>query len=258
MKLAISGKGGVGKTTLAALLADLYADEGVRVIAVDADPDANLGMALGVPPEVLEGVVPIARMEALITERTGASPGSMGEWFNLNPRVDDIPEQCWITCGGVRLLVMGGKTTGGAGCACPENALVKNLLRHLVLERQDTVIVDLEAGLEHLGRGTASGVDAFLVVVEPGRRSFQTALAVARMASDIGVKQVFAVGNKVRPGEEEAVRKGVGDLRFLGFLPYDPRAVEADLGGIPVTEASQELQTAALQVKESLERALAG
>ncbi|MCL5038393.1 MAG: AAA family ATPase, partial [Firmicutes bacterium] len=197
LKIAISGKGGVGKTTLAALLAHLYAAEGKRVLAVDADPDANLAAALGISEEEVRQITPIAKMNELIYERTGAEPGRMGQWFTLNPKVDDIPDRFSLRRAGIRLLVMGGVDTGGAGCACPENTLLKHLLRHLVVERGDTVIVDMEAGLEHLGRGTARAVDAFIVVVEPGRRSFQTARAVAKLAADLGIKKVYAMGNKV-------------------------------------------------------------
>ncbi|MCL6450925.1 MAG: AAA family ATPase [Acetobacteraceae bacterium] len=258
MKLAISGKGGVGKTTLAALLCHLYAREGRRVLAVDADPDANLGSALGVAPQELQRVAPIAGLSDLVRERTGAEPGRPGQFFLLNPRVDDIPERFWLERGGIRLLVMGGVKGGGGGCACPENALVQALLRHLLLERSDTVIVDLEAGLEHLGRGTARGVDALLVVVEPGRRSFQTAASVFRLASDLGVPRVMAVGNKARPGEEEAIRKGVGDIPLLGVLPFDPEAARADLEGLPPHQACPALLRAAAEVKSRLDQSCPG
>lgn len=252
MKVAISGKGGVGKTTLASLLAYLAARDGKQVVAVDADPDANLGSALGFSQEDLARVKPIAEMKDLITERTGAEPGSIGQWFALNPRVSDIPERFWLERDGIRLLVMGGIRGGGTGCACPENALLKHLLRHLVLERDETVIVDMEAGLEHLGRGTARGVDAFLVVVEPGRRSFQTAAMVAQMAGDIGVRAVYVVGNKVHPGEEAAVEAGVSGLPVLGHLPFDRAAVDADLTGEPVYRACPSLVEAAERIRRRL------
>jgi len=253
LKIAISGKGGVGKTTLSALLAHLYAREGKRVLAVDADPDANLASALGISEEEVQKIVPIAKMNELIYERTGAEPGRMGQWFTLNPKVDDIPDRFSVRKDGIRLLVMGGVETGGAGCACPENTLLKHLLRHLVVERGDTVIVDMEAGLEHLGRGTARAVDAFIVVVEPGRRSFQTAKAVVKLAADLGIKKVYAVANKVRPGEEEAIREGVEGLPLLGFMPYDPAAVSADLSGRAAYESSPALLAAATAIKEKLD-----
>ncbi len=257
MKLAITGKGGVGKTTLTALLAYLFATDGRRVLAVDADPDANLGNALGVREDELAKIVPIKDMEDLIYERTGARPGTMGGWFALNPKVDDIPENCALQVReNIKLLVMGGITSGGGGCACPENALLRELLRHLVVDRDETVLVDMEAGLEHVGRGTARSVDAFVVVIEPGRRSFQTAHAIVRLARDLGVKRVLAVANKVREDQVEAVRQGVGDLEFLGYLPYDPCAVHADLGGEAAFTACPALLNAARGIKDRLEKAL--
>ena len=252
MKIAISGKGGVGKTTLAALLARLLARQGSRVVAVDADPDANLGEALGFTLAELGRVVPIGRMRELIEERTGAVPGEPGQLFALDPRVDDLPERLWVERDGVRLLVMGGVRGGGAGCACPENSLLRNLLRHLVVDRDEPVIVDLEAGLETLGRGTARHVDALLVVVEPGRRSFITAREVGRLAGDLGLRQVLAVANKVRPADEAAVVAGVRDiagLPLLGCLPYDPAVAAADLQGLPVALSPAITDAAAIIVR---------
>jgi CO dehydrogenase maturation factor len=255
MKLAISGKGGVGKTTLAALLALSYARDGHKVLAVDADPDANLGSALGFAAGVLEAVVPIAQRDALIEERTGARPGVLGQVFTLNPRVDDLPERFWIEREGVRLLVMGTVARGGAGCACPENALLSRLIRHLVVERGEVVIIDMEAGLEHLGRGTARGVDAFLVVVEPGQRSLQTAHAVVRLARDLGVERVMVVANKVRPGDHERLARALEGFDVLGSLPYDPAAIEADLAGRGVGGVGS-LVAAAEEVRRGLEHRL--
>lgn len=252
MKIAISGKGGVGKTTLSALLAHLLRADGQFVLAVDADPDANLGLALGIPEIRLRAVTPIAKMNGLILERTGAQPGTMGQWFRLNPRVDDIPESFWVDQDGIRLVVMGGITAGGQGCACPENTLLKALLRHIVLERNESVIVDMEAGLEHMGRGTASGVDAFIVVVEPGLRSLETAQAIRRLASDIGVGAVYAVANKVKPENQDAVTKGIRGIPLLGIMPYDSAAVQADLQGKAAWEAGADLVSAAKGIKDRL------
>lgn len=254
LKIAVSGKGGVGKTTVAAALAHLFARDGRRVLAVDADPDANLGLALGFTEAELAAQRTVAEDRALIRERTGGAASGLPEpWFILNPRVDDIPEAYVIKRDGIRLLRLGHVTRGGAGCDCPENAFLKHLLRHLVVERADTVVVDMEAGLEHLGRGTTGAVDTLIVVVEPGRRSFQTAAATARLARDLGVPRVLAVANKVRPGYEEAVKAGVGFLRLLGMLPYDPAAVRADLAGGPVTHLGRSFWAAMEQVKGHLE-----
>lgn len=253
-KLAITGKGGVGKTTLAALLAHLYAAEGQTVLAIDADPDANLGSALGFSPQELARVRPIAEMKDLVAERTGTQPGQYGGMFTLNPRVDDIPDRFAAVRGGVRMLILGTIQRGGAGCFCPESTLLKNLMRHLLVGRREVVILDMEAGLEHLGRSTAMAVDAFIVVVEPGRRSVQTALAVAQLASDIGVNRILVVGNKVRgPDDEAFIRESLPGFAILGFLPHSQRAIEADLVGQAIYEAAPEMVEAAKGIKERLE-----
>ncbi|RLA91529.1 MAG: carbon monoxide dehydrogenase, partial [Deltaproteobacteria bacterium] len=182
MKIAISGKGGVGKTTLAGALARYLAENGKRILAIDADADSNLASALGVPKDKLEGLTPIAEMNNLIEERTGAKKGSFGIFFKLNPKVDDLPERFSVDHKGVKLLILGSVPQAGGGCFCPENVLLKGLIRHLFLQRDDTVIVDMEAGLEHLGRGSTKGMDLFIVVVEPGQRSLQTARHIKKLA----------------------------------------------------------------------------
>ncbi len=257
MKLAITGKGGVGKTTLAALLAHLCAAEGRTVLAIDADPDANLGSALGLSPKELRAVQPIAEMKELVAERTGTEPGQYGGLFTLNPRVDDIPERFAAVRGGVRLLVLGTIKKGGAGCFCPESTLLRTLVLHLLVGRREVVILDMEAGLEHLGRSTAAAVDAFIVVVEPGRRSIQTAQAVQKLARDIGITRVLVVGNKVRgPDDEAFIASSLPDAQLLGCLPYSPQAVEADLEGQAIYDAAPELVAQARAIKARLEAAV--
>ncbi|MFC1823035.1 AAA family ATPase [Thermodesulfobacteriota bacterium] len=235
MKLAISGKGGVGKTTFASFLIKALADEGRKVLAIDADPDANLAQALGVQGS--EEIVPISDMTELIEERTEAKVGTMGSFFKLNPKVDDLPDRLSIAVNGIRLMVLGGVKKGGAGCICPESTLLKNLVRHLVLARDEVIVLDMEAGLEHLGRGTAMAVDRLIVVVEPGRRSIETAHQIQQLAGDIGIKKLSFVGNKIRSeDDEEFLRKALEDSDFLGFISYKNEIIEADLKGIPPFE----------------------
>ncbi len=256
VKIAVSGKGGVGKTTLASLLCHLYSQRGQNVLAVDADPDANLGTALGFPQELLVKLTPISEEKKLIKERTGAEPGSIGAMFSINPFVDDIPDTYVAKHNGIKLLRMGSVTLGGAGCACPESTLLRSLLEHMVLERNETVIVDMEAGLEHFGRGTAKGVDAFIVVVEPGKRSFETAHAVVKLAKDIGVNRVYAVINKVHPGQIEEIKREMSFIPILGYLPYDPIAVQADLTGQSLFDLSPKFVELAKEIKAHLESLL--
>jgi CO dehydrogenase maturation factor len=220
MKIAVTGKGGVGKTTLSGMLACHLASDGREVVAVDADPDANLASALGVPAD--EPVTPISEMTDMIAERTG-SKDNYGGYFQLNPRVDDIPEQYARRIGSIRLLLLGGVTQGGAGCICPATALVKALLSHLVLGRDGAVVMDTEAGIEHLGRATAESMDALLVVVDGGPWSLQTAGRIRHLAGQIGLRRVFAVANRVSDAAHlEAVRGQLGDVPLIGHLGYDP------------------------------------
>jgi CO dehydrogenase maturation factor len=235
MKIAVSGKGGVGKTTFASFLIRALADSGKRVLAIDADPDANLAQALGVT--TAHEIVPIAQMKELIEERTEAKVGTMGSFFKLNPKVDDLPEKLSVEVEGIRVMVMGGVKKGGAGCICPESTLLKSLVRHIVLGRNEAVVLDMEAGLEHLGRGTATGVDRLVVVVEPGRRSIETAHQIRNLASDIGVKKLNFLGNKIRSQQDqEFLLKQMPDFPFLGFIPYEGGIIEADLEGRPPFE----------------------
>lgn len=251
MKIAISGKGGVGKTTLAALLINYFRDQGKKVLAVDADPDANLALALGVPDP--ESIVPLSQMREVVRERTESEPGKMGGFFKLNPKVDDIPEKYARQLDGVKLIVMGGVKKGGSGCICPESVLLRTLVTHMVLLRDEVVVMDMEAGIEHLGRATAKGVDWLIVVVEPGRRSVETALHVRQLAEDLGLQRVAVVGNKIRREADEAfLRKNLPDLPFLGFIPFDEKIIEADLKGIPPYEAVPELLEVAATIAGKL------
>lgn len=239
MKIAITGKGGVGKTTLSAILARLYAGEGRPVLAVDVDPDANLGMALGFTAAELEDITPISKMRTLIAERTGAGAETFGKFFKINPKVDDIPDMLAKEKNGVRLLVMGTVETGGSGCVCPEHVMLKQVISNLVIRRDDVVIMDMEAGLEHLGRGTADVMDQFIVVVEPGERSILTYHKVVQLAADLGVNKVRVVANKLRGADDEAfVKSRIPEESLLGLIHYEPDIAQADRDGMSPYEYS--------------------
>ncbi len=245
MKIAISGKGGVGKTTFSATLAYLFRENGKKVLAIDADPDANLAQALGFSDVK---VTPISEMKELIAERTGATPGSYGAMFSINPKVDDLPDTLAKEVDGIRFMTLGGVKKGGGGCICPESIMLKNIIMHLVLARDEVVLMDMEAGLEHLGRATSSGVDLLIVVVEPGKRSLETALVVKKLSADLGIKKVAVVGNKVRnESDKEFIKKELAGMEILGFIPFADSIIEADRNAVSVYKNSPE---AAQAVKE--------
>ena len=257
MKLAITGKGGVGKTTLTGLLAQVYADVGRQVLAVDADPSPCLAGALGFPVELRSQLHPIAEMDELILERTGARPGQLGGFFTINPRVDDIPERFSVVYRNVRLLEMGSVDTGGSGCICPESAMLKTLFTHLLFRKDDVLILDMYAGVEHLGRATVDFVDAMLVVVEPTRRSLGTAAQIKSLANDIGLTRLLLVGNKIRtPDEADFLVSESPGLPVLGYLPADMAVQDADRLGIAVYDHVPALHTAAVKIAQDLDLAL--
>ena len=237
MQLAITGKGGVGKTTLAATLARLYAAEGRPVLAADVDPDANLGLALGLSEEEVNSIVPVSKMKELAKERTGANESNT--FYKLNPQVSDLPDKLSRDVGGVKLLVMGTVDVGGTGCVCPEHVMLKAILSSLVFRKDDVVIMDMEAGLEHLGRGTASCMDQFIVVIEPGARSVQTYEKVKQLAADLGITKVNVVANKVRDeSDREFIRSRIPAENLLGFISYNPEVIDADRRGLSPYDVS--------------------
>ena len=237
MKLAVTGKGGTGKTTIAGILAHFLRDDGYTVLAVDADPDANLASAIGIPPDEAASIIPISRRRELIKERTGAEPDRFGQLFKINPVVSDIPEEYTVEAEGIRLLVLGAVQKGGSGCACPENVLLQSLLSEIMLNRDEAVIVDMEAGIEHLGRATCKAIDKMLIVVEPGMRSVVTAKTIIRLAMDIGVTSFGIVGNKMRDEAQAAwVRAQFPSTQIVGMIPYSETIQRADLQGLPLVK----------------------
>ncbi len=254
MKIAISGKGGVGKTLFSSHLARIFANSGYSVLAIDADPNASLAATLGFPHP--EKIVPISEMKDVVAERTGATPGKAEVYFKLNPRVDDLPEKYWRQHDGIKLMVMGQVKKGGGGCYCAENVLLRALVNHLLLERNEVIIMDMEAGIEHLGRATASAVDKLIIVVEPGRRSLETASTVKKLAGDIGLHSIGVVGNKIHnQAERDFMVASLPGFDFLGFLPYDPAITEADVANRPLVGASPRISA---EIKEIFNKLVAG
>ncbi|MBE6968204.1 MAG: carbon monoxide dehydrogenase [Ruminococcaceae bacterium] len=254
MKIAVTGKGGVGKTTLSAILARLYAQQGKGVLTADVDPDANLGAALGFTQEEIDSITPISRMTDLIAERTGATKETFGKFFRINPRVDDIPDRFSLEKHGVKLLVMGTVDNAGSGCVCPENVMIKRILSHLVLRRDEVVIMDMEAGLEHLARGTTDFVDRFIVVIEPGERSIQTYRKVKSLAQELGVNRVSVVANKIRSeADREFVSQRIPESELLGFISYNDDTAEADRCGLSPFDRSPKTVEEIRQIQARLE-----
>jgi CO dehydrogenase maturation factor len=232
MKIAVTGKGGVGKSTITAALALLMAAKGRRVLAIDADPDANLASALGIPLEDQQAIVTIAHQKDLIEERTGAKVDSYGQIFKLNPFVSDIADTYAYRHRGIDLLVLGAIQGGGSGCACPENVLLRSLVQDIVLHRDEALFMDMEPGIEHIGRATARGVTSFIVVVEPGQRSIESFRRISKMSADIGIRSLFVVGNKIRSSSDgELIRDAVGGERVIGLIPHSEQFLVNDRDG---------------------------
>ncbi len=236
---------------LASLLAKIFTEAGYSVLAIDADPDANLATTLGFPQP--DKIIPISEMKELVEERTGARPGKRDIYFKLNPKVDDLPEKYWHKHNGIKLMIMGRIKHGGSGCYCPENVLLQALVNHLLLARNEVIILDMEAGIEHLGRATAKAVDKLIVVVEPGRRSVETALRIDKLAKEIGLQNIAVVGNKIRSQpDKEFLISALPNFEFLGFIPYDQAIVDADLANLPLLNASQQITTEVRNIYNAL------
>ncbi|MCG2658899.1 MAG: carbon monoxide dehydrogenase [Kiritimatiellae bacterium] len=241
----------MGKTTLSALIANSLHAGGRSVVAIDADPDSNLLACLGYPHP--ERVKPLVELKDLIEKRTGVKPGTVGGMFRMNPRVDDIPAKYAVDIDGIKVLVAGAVKKGGAGCYCPENAFVRALVSYLLLDDNTDLVLDMEAGIEHLGRGTISAVDWLLVVVEPGKRSVETALRIKKMASNLKLERVCAVGNKIRSlNDKKMLKHALSGIDFAGFIPYDHAFVKAELEGRSVYGASRAVDNAAGEIVKIL------
>ena len=253
LKIAIGGKGGVGKTTVCAVWAELFAEDGCDVLAIDADPNSNLASAFGIPSE--QSPEPLIKMKQLIAERTGTGKDAVGTYFKLNPKVSDLPEKYWVEVNGVKLLVLGAITQAGMGCACPEGAFLKALLTHTILQRQEVVLVDLAAGVEFMGRASVQGIDALVAVVEPGGRSIETARNIAQMAKGLGIKHVAAIANKItETAQTDVIKSQLKNVALLGSLRYRRSVQEADLKSEPVLHASVELVEELTKTKKELEK----
>jgi CO dehydrogenase maturation factor len=251
LKIAIGGKGGVGKTTICACLAQLFTKSGFDVLAIDADPNANLASAFGIPAET--SPVPLIKMKELIAERTGTSKEAVRAYFRLNPKVNDLPEKHCLNVNGLKLLVLGAITQAGAGCACPEGAFLKALLTHTILQRQELVLVDLAAGVEFMGRASVQGINALVLIVEPGGRSIETANNLAKMARELGIKNVAAIANKITErSQEDLIRSELKDVALLGVLAYSPSVQQADLQRASVMKADAQFVEQLQKAKNAL------
>ncbi|MFB3886413.1 MAG: AAA family ATPase [Thermodesulfobacteriota bacterium] len=255
MKIAISGKGGVGKTTLAGVMARILADRGKKVLAIDADPDSNLASAIGLPKEALPKLSPIASMTSLIEERTGSKKGSFGSVFKLNPKVDDLPDEMGVTYQGVKLLLLGCIPQGGGGCYCPENVLLKNLVRHLLVQREEALILDMEAGLEHLGRGSTGHVDVLIIVVEPGQRAINTAKQIKKLGEDLRIRNVMIVGNKINSDQDrQIIEDSLSDFPILGHMSFNPKILQADREGRSPYDMDEKIRNEVEAILAELEK----
>lgn len=250
MKIAVSGKGGTGKTTITGGLARAFADED-DVVSIDLDPSPNLITVLGGADS---DVTPLSEMDDLIKEKTGVEPGSgYGQMFKLNFTVDDILERYGIECNDrVQLLVAGSIKKGGSGCFCPENALVRRLMEYYLKNWEHTLLMDMEAGVEHLGRGTTQDVDVLLIVVEPNLRSVQTAERISNLAEDLDLNEVQVVLNKVRNQEEKEIIENKLELPIIHSVPHSEEVIKADLEGVSVYDKDGEMKEEMKELKGKL------
>ncbi len=254
IKVAISGKGGVGKTTVCAVLSQLFAEDGLDVLAIDADSDTNLASAFGISSD--QCPEPLIKMKELIAERTGTGKEATGAYFKLNPKVSDLPAKYQVEADNVKLLTLGAITGAGAGCACSQAAFLKAMLSHIVLQREEVVFIDLAAGVEFMGRASVQGIDCIVVVVEPGARSIETAINIARMAKELGIKLIAAIMNKIADPEQiEAISSSLCEagINIVGDISYSPSVQQSDLEHSRVFQASPEFIGQLRQAKDKLQ-----
>jgi len=247
VKIAVSGKGGVGKTFVAGVLADFFAKKGFKVLAIDADPSPNLALTLGIPLDEANKIVPVSENSQLLESKTRTNYEGV---YRLSFTVDDIVEKFGVKSPyGMNLLVMGTVRSAGAGCTCPANAVIRALLRHLIVERDEVVVMDMEAGVEHMGRGTAKHVDTMLIVADSSLKSLETAKKIYRLATEAGIKKAFMVGNKVRDSSEgEMIQRfaAKNKISILALVPHDETTLKADREGetpLKYTEDSKGIAT---------------
>jgi CO dehydrogenase maturation factor len=235
-------------------MARILADRGKKVLAIDADPDSNLASAIGLPKEALAKLLPIASMTSLIEERTGAKKGTFGSLLKLNPKVDDLPDAMGVTYQGVKLLLLGCIPQGGGGCFCPENVLLKNLVRHLLVQKEEAFIIDMEAGLEHLGRGSTGFVDALIIVVEPGQRAINTAKQIKKLGEDLHIKNMMIVGNKINSDQDrQIIEENLSEFPVLGHMSFNPKILQADREGKSPYDMDEKIKEEVRTILEELE-----
>lgn len=244
MKIAVSGKGGVGKTLIAGVLADHFVKKGFKVLAIDADPSPNLALTVGIPLEQANKIIPVSENTDLIEKKT--STGFSGV-YRLSFSVDDIIKDFTVKSPyGMNLLVMGTVKSAGGGCTCPANAVLRELLRYLIVERDEVVVMDMEAGIEHMGRGTAKHVDILLIVTDTSLKSMETAKKIYTLATEFSIKRTFVIGNKVADSEEaESVKNFAHNnkLSLLDLIPYDRQILKADMRGKTPLEYTENLKS---------------
>jgi CO dehydrogenase maturation factor len=232
MKIAVSGKGGVGKTLIAACLASGFAERGLKTIAIDADSSPNLALTLGLSTEEARKIMPISENKELVDSKTGTGYSGV---YRLSFTVDDVVRDYAVsTPFGVSLIVMGTVKAMESGCMCAPNAVIRALLRHLIVERNEAVVLDLEAGVEHIGRGTARQVDALLIVADSNLKSLEIAKHIHDLAMNAGMKQLYLIGNRVmNEAQKEAVKSFAekNGLSILTLIPFDQKVIEADMLG---------------------------